>query len=202
MPVKRVSPIITAIIILALIQLACSTSSITQKATEIVGVVIETAAVLPGEATQPPAAEVPIVAGPPTATPFVYSGAPPQAGTGGVYGRLFWNGKPVQGQEIKLCDEIKTFGGCQGAEYSSVTDANGVYAILNVPPGSYGLTYRAMDSDTWYYITSGILDAKDFEVPADQMINVGDFHTIRTDLVILTPTEDERMSGVARPVLS
>ncbi len=202
---NRVSPIIAALIILVLLQLACSTSSITQKATEIVGVVIETAAVLPGEATRPPGGEEPVITLPPalpTATPFVYSGSPPQAGTGGVYGRLFWNNKPVQGQQIKLCDEIKTFGRCQGAEYSGTTDANGVYAILNVPPGSYGLTYRAMDSDTWYYITSGILNAKDFEVPADQMVNVGDYHTIRTDLVVLTPLEDERMSGVVRPVLS
>ena len=83
MPVKRVSPIIAAFIILVLIQLSCSTSSITQKATEIVGVVIETAAVLPGEATQPPAAEVPIVAGPPTATPFVYSGPHPRQARAG-----------------------------------------------------------------------------------------------------------------------
>ena len=59
-----------------------------------------------------------------------------------------------------------------------------------------------MDSDTWYYITSGFLNAADFEVPANEMVNAGDFHTVRTDLVILTPKEDERLSGVSRPVLS
>ncbi len=200
MSIKRISPFIKLIIILAFIQIACSTSTITDKATQIVGSALETSSAV----TQPDVGQ-PVntaIAGPPTATPFVYSGSPPNAGTGGVYGRLFWNGKPVMGQEIKLCDEIKYFGGCEGAEFSTTTDSNGVYAILNVTPGSYGLTYRAMDSDTWYFITSGILDAADFEVPANEMVNVGDYHTVRTDLVILTPKEDERLSGVSRPVLS
>ncbi len=149
--------------------------------------------------------EIPVISvpkGPPTPTPFVYNGPSPAAGSGGVYGRLLWNGGPVEGLEVKLCDEIKFIGGCTGAEYPSITDANGVYAILDVPPGSYGLTYHAVDSDTWYYVTSGFLDAEDFEVPADEMVNVGDFNTVRTDLVILTPKEDERMDSVSRPVLS
>lgn len=142
-----------------------------------------------------------VQSGPPTPTPFVYQGPAPSAGTGGVYGRMLWNGKPVEGLEVKLCDEIKFIGGCEGVEYPTSTGTDGVYAILNVPPGSYGLTYRALDSDTWYYVTSGILNAKDFEVPADQMVDVGDHHTVRTDVVILTPQEDERLS-IARPTLS
>jgi len=220
MKTKRFSPIIAAFTILILIQVACATSSITDKAGKIVEVVMQTDEVpvesaaqptsgtgtAPSNAvTQPAPAQKPaitIAAGPPTATPFVYSGSPPQTGTGGVYGRLFWNGKPIEGQEIKLCDEIKMFGGCQGAQFPAVTDAYGVYVILNVTPGTYGLTYRALDSDSWYYVTSGILNAKDFEVPANQMVNVGDYKTIRTDLVILTPQDKERMSNVRRPVLS
>ncbi len=144
----------------------------------------------------------PIVpAGPPTPTAFVYTGAQPAPGTGGVYGRLLWNGQPVEGIQVKLCKEIKFIGGCEGAEYPTVTDADGVYAILNVPPGSYGLTYRALDADTWYFVTSGVLNAKDFEVPADEMISVGDHHTVRLDLVILTPAKDERLEA-ARPTIS
>ncbi len=142
-----------------------------------------------------------VPAGPPTPTPFVYKGASPSAGTGGVYGRLLWNGKPVEGIQIKLCDEIKFFGGCQGSEYPAITDSYGVYAILNVPPRKYGLTYRALDADNWYYVTSGILDAKDFEVPADQMVNVGDYNTVRVDVNIISPKEDEHLS-IARPTVS
>lgn len=161
----------------------------------------------PGEVAEMPAmpteplAEIPKVAGPPTPTPFLYSGPMPAAGTGGVYGRLLWNGQPVQGVEVKLCDEIKYFGGCEGAEYPTVTDANGVYAILDVPPGSYGLTYKALDADTWYFVTSGLLDAKDFQINAGDMVNVGDHLTVRLDVVILTPQEDENLT-IARPTLS
>lgn len=126
----------------------------------------------------------------------------PSAGTGGVYGRLLWNNKPIGSIQVKLCDEIEYFGGCKGAEFPATTDANGVYAILNVPPGTYGLTYKALDSDSWYFVTSGILNAKDFEIAADQMVDVGDHLTIRTDLVITAPKEDERLSGIARPTLS
>ncbi|HLO28692.1 MAG TPA: hypothetical protein VK249_06140 [Anaerolineales bacterium] len=137
----------------------------------------------------------------PTPTPFIYQGKEPASGTGGVYGRLLWNGEPVEGVQVKLCDEIKFIGGCKGAEYPTVTDAYGVYTILNVPPGSYGLTYRALDADTWYFVTSGILNAKDFEITAGQMVNVGDHHTVRLDVVILSPTKDERLS-IARPTIS
>lgn len=145
--------------------------------------------------------QAPAVNLPPTPTPFVYSGPMPAAGTGGVFGRLLWNNAPVSNIQVKLCDEIKYFGGCEGAEYPATTDAYGVYAILNVPPGTYGLTYKALDSDTWYYVTSGILNAKDFEIAADQMVDVGDHLTVRTDLVITSPAEDERLSGIARPTL-
>lgn len=143
-----------------------------------------------------------IQAGPPTPTPFVYTGTKPKAGTGGVYGRMLWNGGPVEGLEVKLCDEIKYFGGCDGAEYPTRTGANGVYAVLDVPPGSYGLTYKALESDTWYYVTSGFLNSKDFEIPAGQMVDVGDHNTVKTDLKVISPKEDERLSGVARPVIS
>ena len=139
--------------------------------------------------------------GPPDPTPVIYQGPPPSAGTGGVYGRILWNGKPVEGLEVKLCDEIKFIGGCEGLEYPTYTGKDGVYVILNVPPGTYGLTFRAIDSDTWYYITSRVLNSKDFEILADQMIDMGDNHTVRTDVVILTPQEDERLS-ISRPTLS
>ena len=150
--------------------------------------------------TEPPP-DIPKVAGPPTPTPFIYNGPLPAAGTGGVYGRLLWNGSPVQGVEVKLCDEIKYFGGCEGAEYPTVTDATGVYAILDVPPGTYGLTYKALDADTWYFVTSGILNAKDFQINAGEMVAMGDHLTVRVDVVILTPQEDERLT-IARPTLS
>jgi hypothetical protein len=114
---------------------------------------------------------------------------------------MLWNGRPVEELEVKLCDEIKFFGGCEGVEYPTTTGMDGVYVIMDVPPGTYGLTFRALDSETWYFVTSMVLNAKDFELLADQMVDMGDNHTIRTDVVILTPLEDERLS-IPRPTLS
>jgi len=211
---KRVCQFVLAAGILLTGQVACSLFGFTvsQEPTSPAPIVEKTKVPEGDDAVQPtsgveeeqPEEEesvpTPAPAGPPTPTPFLYQGVQPASGTGGVYGRLLWNGEPVEGIQVKLCDEIKFIGGCEGAEYPTVTDIDGVYAILNVPPGSYGLTYRALDADTWYFVTSGILNAKDFEVAADQMINVGDHHTVRLDLVILTPAKDERLS-TARPTI-
>lgn len=212
---KRTYQWISVFMILVLIQISCAIptftitknqpeTAATEKVTEPAGDDRPTQPAPEPVNTSTPAEEPvspPAPSGPPTPTPFVYQGQPPAAGKGGVYGRLLWNGKPVEGIQVKLCDEIKLLGGCKGTEYPTTTDANGVYAILNVPPGTYGLTYRALDADTWYFVTSGFLNAKDFEVPAGEMMNVGDHHTIRLDLVILTPTENQRMT-IARPTLT
>lgn len=146
--------------------------------------------------------ELNIPAGPPTPTPFVYNGTNPKSGTGGVYGRVLWNGEPAAGIQVKLCDEVKFIGGCTGNQYPATTGSDGVYVILDVPPRKYGLTYKALDGDNWYFITSGFLNARDFEVPAGQMVNAGDQNTVRTDVKILSPSQDERLEGVRRPTIT
>lgn len=209
---KRLSLLITGLVFISLLQIACSLANIAstvanelavaEKKGEAEGVPADGDAPVGQDPAEEGAMALDLPPGPPTPTPFIYNGTMPKSGTGGVFGRMLWNGGPVEGLEVKLCDKIKFFGGCEGVEYPTRTVANGVYAILDVPPGSYGLTYKALESDTWYYVTSGFLNAKDFEVPADQMVDVGDFNTIRTDLKIISPKEDERLSGVSRPVLS
>ena len=205
-----------AIIALSLLPLACSLGNIASTVAESVSKEIAATAesgaapAAEGQPGEAPAAEgqaeqgappIKIPAGPPTATPFVYTGAMPEAGKGGVYGRIMWNGQPIEGLEVKLCDEVKFIGGCTGAEYPTKTGPDGVYVITNVPPGGYGLTYKAYDGDNWYFMTSGFLNARDFEVKAGEMVNVGDQNTVRTDVAITSPTEDERLSGVRRPTL-
>jgi hypothetical protein len=211
MSAKRITPLVLMVIVLFLAQLACSaagfsisrdqSSTSTPEAAVPVNPPVEGAVTQASGNTGEPSTPLPVQSGPPTPTPYVYQGPKPNAGLGGVYGRLRWNGQPVEGVQVKLCDEIKFIGGCQGAEYPTVTDANGAYIILNVPPGDYGLTYRALEADTWYFVTSGFLNTKNFEVKANQMVDVGDHHTVRLDVVILTPAEDERLT-VARPVIS
>ncbi len=212
---RRVWQSVIATGVLVLAQVACSIAGFTVSPDQSGTPPVSETIVVPGadvptqsegdvevppteQKSVPPSAPI----GPPTPTPFIYQGPQPASGTGGVYGRLFWNGQPVEGIQVKLCDEIKFLGGCQGAEYPAITDASGVYTILNVPPGNYGLTYRAMDADNWYFVTSGALNAKDFEVATNEMVNVGDHHTVRLDLVILTPLKNERLSSIARPTIS
>lgn len=212
---KRALPLTLVLMITILIQIACVLPTIgsspkqtepaaeeeTPKTQAADGLETpETEIDTPDQPT-PKAEKPPKKGGPPTPTPYIYQGEAPAAGTGGVYGRLLWNGKPVEGVEVKLCDEIKFLKGCIGKEYPALTDTDGIYVILDVPPGKYGLTFRALDSDTWYYITSSVLNAKDFEILSDQMMDVGDHLTVRTDLIILTPKEDERLT-VARPTLT
>jgi|GEM_PF-2305054 len=215
MDLKRSLPITAFLILLLLAQLACVLPAVGSSTQPAQPTDAEQADANPpeGEIETPKAAEkqpkestptpvkAPKKTSPPAPTSVVYQGTAPAAGSGGVFGRLLWNGKPVEGVEIKLCDKIEFLKGCVGTEYPAVTDADGMYAILDVPPGKYGLTFRAINSDNWYYITSSILNAKDFEIVADKMIYIGDHHTVKTDLVILSPKEDERIT-VARPPLT
>ncbi len=137
--------------------------------------------------------------GQPTAA-FEYNGPAPASGTGNVVGRLLWNGQPVIGVPVKLCDEIEFFGGCQGTEYDATTDNSGIYLFANIPPMTYGLTFHALESDSWVYVTSGLLDAQDFEVAANQTLNVGDNIIIKYDMQSIGPAEDAQISE-PRPVI-
>lgn len=135
----------------------------------------------------------------PTAS-FEYTGPQPASGTGNVVGRLLWNGQPVIGLPVKLCDEIEFFGGCQGQEYETATDDSGVFLFADIPPMSYGLTFHALESDDWMYFTSGILDARDFEVTAGDVLNVGDQNIVKFDIQSVQPAEESQLSE-PRPML-
>lgn len=131
---------------------------------------------------------------------FEYNGPAPASGTGNVVGRLLWNGQPVIGVPVKLCDEIEFFGGCQGDEYDSTTDDSGVFLFADIPPMTYGLTFHALDSEDWYYFTSGIMDAQDFEVTAGDILNVGDQEIVRYDMKAVSPAQDAEIPE-PRPML-
>lgn len=139
--------------------------------------------------------------GPPTPTPFVYSGPQPAAGTGNVYGRLLWNGQPVVGATVRLCDEVEFMGGCQGLEYSTTSDENGVYLFTDIDPITYALTYQDPVTQDWFYITSGLLNAADFEVSADQVLNAGDLNIVKYDMTLLEPADESQLSD-PRPTLA
>jgi hypothetical protein len=131
---------------------------------------------------------------------YVYSGPAPASGTGNVAGRLLWNGQAVIGVPVKLCEEIDYLSGCSGVGFDATTDNSGVYVFSNVTPNTYGLTFHSLDSDDWVYLTSGLLDASEFEVTADQTLNIGDTDVVRYDMKQVSPAEDTQVSE-ARPQL-
>jgi hypothetical protein len=124
----------------------------------------------------------------------------PQAGTGSIAGRLLWNGQPVVGTEVKLCEKMGMFTGCEGKQVTAVTDANGIYLLANVPPGEYALVFHAIDRDSWVYVTSSFIKAKKFPVEADKTLVLEDQHLYKYDLKQLSPAEKAQVSE-AQPTL-
>src|SRR6266511_41622 len=59
----------------------------------------------------------------------------PAPGKGNVQGKVFYNSKPVENIEVKLCETFNQyFGGCSGKTYSARTDKDGEYVITDVEP--------------------------------------------------------------------
>ncbi len=142
-----------------------------------------------------------VSAGPPTPTPYVYAGPAPAAGSGHVVGRLLWNGLPVVGNEVKLCEEIQLIGGCEGREFATTTDEAGVYVLADIPTGEYGLAFMALDRQGWQFVTSGIIRAAGFEVQDGEVTEVGDMHISKQDVALVSPADDAVLSE-ARPTIS
>ena len=124
----------------------------------------------------------------------------PKSGTGSLAGRLLWNEAPVAGTQVKLCEQMDMFSGCQGQQYSAVTDKNGVYLLANVTPGDYALVFHSLDTDEWVYLTTSFSDAKKFTVEADKTLTLDDHNMVKYDLKPVYPTEKAQVSD-AKPVL-
>lgn len=177
---NRLFPVILIILTLVVVQLACDMGTIVEQVEEN----------LPqdsGGAAPEPTAIV-IQSQPPTPDIDVPQ---PQPGTGNVVGRILWNNAPVAGDEVLLCEEFGLFSGCEGVNYAAVTDGEGYYIFSNVAPGEYALAVRAIDSDTWLYVTEGLgMGADKFQVLADETLRIPAQSIYKFDLVQLSPAED------------
>jgi hypothetical protein len=138
---------------------------------------------------------------PPTSLPTP-AAPPPASGMGNVVGRILWNAQPVADTEVKLCQDVSMVGGCKGVEYSTRTDATGVYLLTDVPPGEYGLVVHALGADRWVYVTAGLgISARKYTVAADQVLTVGDQSIYKFDLKLTGPTDKEQVE-TGQPTLS
>jgi hypothetical protein len=125
--------------------------------------------------------------------------ARPAPGTGNVQGKVLYNGKPVEGIEVKLCETFSRFlGGCGGKIFAAQTDKDGDYVIANVEPKVYeGLIARVFDTDSYVFATSGIggLSSTKYEVTADKTLFVSPTNLFKSDLKLTNPKAGAKVSA-------
>jgi hypothetical protein len=123
----------------------------------------------------------------------------PAPGTGNVQGKVFYNSKPVENIEVKLCETFNQyFGGCGGKSYTARTDKDGEYVIANVEPKVYeGLLARAFDSDSYIFAASGIggLSSTKYEISSDKTLFVAPTNLFKEDLKTLNPKAGAKVSA-------
>lgn len=87
------------------------------------------------------------IGGGPSSFPLPYEAQP-----GSVSGKLISQEVPVVGAEINICWSVSWplfFGPtpCKGEVYKAVTDSEGQFSIVNIPPGAYKLAIRIMEEE-------------------------------------------------------
>ena len=123
----------------------------------------------------------------------------PAPGTGNVQGKVFYNSKPVENIEVRLCETFNQyFGGCGGKIYTVRTDKEGEYVITNVEPKVYeGLLARVFDTDSSVFATTGIagISSNKYEIVADKTLFVSPTHLFKGDLKLLNPKAGAKVSA-------
>lgn len=123
----------------------------------------------------------------------------PAPGTGNVQGEVHYNGKPVAGIEVTLCEEFNRFGsGCGGASFTATTDSTGTYVITGVPPKKYGaLLAKVFDTDSYVFATTGItgLSSETYDVTADRTLFMRPTNLFRSDLKVSNPKAGSTVSA-------
>jgi hypothetical protein len=126
----------------------------------------------------------------------------PDPGKANVVGRIFWNESPASNLGMLLCEDMNILTGCEGVQFDSRTNDDGVYIFASIDPGEYSLVVESLDGEHWLYVTAGLgLSAKKYSVAADNTLRIPDQSIYNFDLVTISPEEDESVSE-ARPTLS
>ncbi|HYP52906.1 MAG TPA: hypothetical protein VEQ42_05165 [Pyrinomonadaceae bacterium] len=123
----------------------------------------------------------------------------PEAGKANVQGKVFFNEKPAEGVEVKLCEKFNQFfGGCGGETYTTKTDAGGEYLIKNVPPKTYeGLIVKVFNSNYYVFATSGIVQSAKYEIEADKTFFAPDTNLFKNDLKLQSPKAGSKLAADA-----
>lgn len=121
----------------------------------------------------------------------------PEQGKANVQGKVFYNEKPVEGVEVKLCETFSQYvSGCGGQTYTTKTDSAGEYLIKNVPPKIYeGLIVKVFNTNYYVFATSGIIQSAKYKVEADKTFFAPDTNLFKSDLKLLNPKAGAKIGG-------
>jgi hypothetical protein len=123
----------------------------------------------------------------------------PAPGTGNVQGKVFFNSKPAENIEVRLCETFSRYlSGCGGQIHTARTDKDGEYVITNVAPKTYeALTARVFDTDRHVFATSGIagISAAKYDIVADKTFFVTQINLFKSDLKTVNPRAGAKVSS-------
>jgi hypothetical protein len=107
-----------------------------------------------------------------------------------VQGKVVFNDQPVEGIEVRICEDFSTIMGvkCGGATRTTKTGADGVFVLADLEPKTYGgLTAKVFKSSYYIYPREEIMTAKKFTVEPDKTIYASDISLFKDDLKITSP---------------
>lgn len=114
----------------------------------------------------------------------------PAPGKGNVQGKVLYNDQPVEGIEVRICENFSTIMGirCDGKTQTTKTGADGVFVLADLDPKTYGgLTAKVFKSAYYVFPQEGIMTAQKFSVEADKTIFARDIHLFKDDVKITSP---------------
>lgn len=123
--------------------------------------------------------------------------ATPESGKANVQGKVFFNEKPVEGVEVKLCETFSTFSGCGGETFTSKTDANGEYLIANVAPRDYqGLIVRVFDTKSYVFASNRFgISASKYKIEPDTTFFAPSTNLFKSDLKVTSPKPKSKVDA-------
>lgn len=121
----------------------------------------------------------------------------PATGKGNVQGKAFFNEKPAENVEVKLCETFSRFvSGCGGEVFTTRTDSQGEYLIKNVPPRIYeGLTVKVFNTNYYVFATSGVVQTAKYKIEEGQTFFAPDTHLFKNDLKLVSPKAGSKIEG-------
>jgi hypothetical protein len=121
----------------------------------------------------------------------------PAPGKGNVQGKAFFNEKPAENVEVKLCETFSRFvSGCGGEVFTTRTDSQGEYVIKNVPPRIYeGLTVKVFNTNYYVFATSGVVQTAKYKIEPDQTFFAPDTNLFKNDLKLVSPKAAAKMDA-------